>query len=77
MSEHQVKEVDPKVADIEVDPGELQFDFGIKNGMVIVDFGKAVKWFGLPPDDADEFAQIMMRVAHQARTGRKVASVPG
>jgi len=58
------------------DDGELQFDFGIKDGIVIVDFGKSVKWIGLPPDDADEFAKIMMRVAHQARTGMKVSSVP-
>lgn len=65
---------DPK--DAPVDESDLQFDFGIKDGAVIIDFGKSVKWIGLLPDDADEFARILMRVAHQARTGCKVASVP-
>lgn len=74
MSEHQVKKVsEGKPEDVEPD---LQFNFGIKDGLVVVDFGKKVTWVALPPDDADQFAQIMMRVAEQARRGQKVATPP-
>jgi hypothetical protein len=52
---------------------ELQFDFGIRDGMVIVDFGKAVRWIGLPPDDALQFVQHMARVAKQVLAGETKA----
>lgn len=53
---------------------ELQFDFGIKDGMVIVDFGKAVRWIGLPPDDALQFVQHMAKVAKQILAGNQKAA---
>ena len=72
MSEHQIKKISEPVTDDEHD-GNLQFSFGTKNGMVIVDFGKLVKWIGLPPDDADEFARLMVKAAQQTRNQNRTA----
>ena len=50
----------PKGKLIEEDEGELRLAVGHKEGNVIVDFGKPVAWFALPPDAAMNLAEKLM-----------------
>lgn len=53
----------PKGKIAEDDEGELSLAVGTKNGVVIIDFGTPVKWFGLPPKKARELAIVLMKHA--------------
>jgi hypothetical protein len=48
------------------DEGELQLAFMVKDGKVIVNFGKPVAWLGLAPADARQFAVFLMKRANEA-----------
>jgi len=45
----------------EDDEGELVIGMGIDQGKVIVHFGKEVAWFGLDPDSAESFANMILK----------------
>lgn len=46
------------------DEGELNMGVAHDSkGTVIVNFGKEVSWFGLPPEQAIEFAKLILRHA--------------
>ncbi len=53
----------------EDDEGELRFAVGHDNGNVILDFGKPVVWVGLPPDTADDIADMLKKHAQAVRDG--------
>lgn len=54
------------------DEGELALRIGhSQQGKVVVDFGKAVVWIGLDPDDADIFAERLKECAKNAREHKK------
>lgn len=53
------------------DEGNIQFAIGSKDGKVVMDFGSAVAWIGMTPQDAMDLAAALMRHA------RKVASENG
>ena len=50
----------------EADEGELQLAVGAKPGKVIIDFGKSVKWIGMEPEGARQFAVFVMNRANEA-----------
>lgn len=43
------------------DEGELAFRVGRRDGYVVIDFGKPVKWMALPPGSAIELANHLIR----------------
>lgn len=45
------------------DEGGIRFAVGSKNGVVIVDFGKAVAWVGMPPIQARQLAESLIKHA--------------
>lgn len=47
------------------DDGELALRIAAdkEKKVVIVDFGKEVVWIGMPPDDAIQFAQLILKHA--------------
>ena len=51
----------------EDDEGELTTAVGFDENFtnVIVKFGKPVAWFGLPKKSAIEFAQVILKYAHE------------
>jgi hypothetical protein len=51
------------------DEGELCFAVAHRAGKVIVNFGKAVAWIGLDPNDASELAEALLHHAALARGG--------
>ncbi len=51
------------------DEGGLQLVIGRDKGCVIIDFGESVSWLGLPPDEADQFADHIKRHAATIRKG--------
>lgn len=53
----------------EDDEGGLRFAVGHQDGNVILDFGKAVVWVGLPPDTADQIADMLKKHAQAIREG--------
>ena len=48
------------------DEGGLQFAIGHYKGKVTLDFGKAVKWIALGPEDARNLAEILKKQAGEA-----------
>lgn len=48
------------------DEGELRLAVGVKDKNVLIAFGKAVSWLGLPPDDARQLAVFIMNRANEA-----------
>lgn len=52
------------------DDGELAFvvSSGKTPGIVRVDFGKPVEWLGLPPQEAVELAQLLIKHARSIAT---------
>jgi len=73
MADKINKDQEQIVEDVEAEA--LQFNFGIKDGNVIVDFGKSIKWLGLPPLDALRFGELMIKTARQTLEGKTEASV--
>jgi len=45
------------------DLGGLNIQVGTRDGAVIVAFGTPVEWFGMPPDQAINFAKTIMKHA--------------
>ena len=43
------------------DEGDIKIAMYTEKGNVIIDFGKDVKWLGLPPAQAMEFAGLIVR----------------
>lgn len=48
------------------DDGELVIAVGCDDGIVFVELGTPVKWFGLPPMQARELAESLIKKAEQA-----------
>jgi hypothetical protein len=49
------------------DEGELKFAITHEKGEVIFQFGKAVAWFALPPEKAEELADLLRKHAVECR----------
>lgn len=49
------------------DEGELRMAMGNKEGKVILEFGKPIKWVGLDPSDADALIAGLTKHAKAAR----------
>ena len=47
------------------DEGEIQFGITNNGSEVILNFGKPVKWLGIPPDKARNLAAILIKHADQ------------
>lgn len=47
----------------EDDDGEIQIAVGVRDGVVVIEFGTEVKWIGLPPTQAREIAAMMVKHA--------------
>jgi hypothetical protein len=45
------------------DEGALNVGVTNKDGVVVINFGTPVAWFGMPTDQAIEFAKLIMRNA--------------
>ena len=51
------------------DEGAIQFAIGEANGKVVIDFGTSVHWFGMNPQQAADFASVVLKKAREV--GRK------
>lgn len=51
------------------DEGAIQFAIGEKDGKVVIDFGTAVHWVGMTPQQAADFASLLLKRAREV--GRK------
>ncbi len=49
----------------EHDEGGLRLAIGIKDGVVMIDFGTEVTWLGLPKAEAVAFAETILRRAKE------------
>lgn len=49
------------------DEGELQFRIGHDQDDVVIEFGKPVTWFGMPPATARQFAALILKHANEIR----------
>ena len=49
------------------DQGELKIGVTVKDGRVILAFGKELAWIGFLPDQADQVAALLMQQANAAR----------
>ena len=49
----------------ETDEGELQLSITVDQGTVIVAFGTPVTWIGLTPQNARDFAQVLLKRADE------------
>ena len=47
------------------DEGEIRFAIGSKDGKVIIDFGSQVTWVGMPPEQAIELGEILIKRAKE------------
>ena len=45
------------------DEGAIQFAIGEKDGKVVIDFGTAVHWLGMTPQQAADFASLLLKRA--------------
>jgi hypothetical protein len=50
----------------ENDEGELDFKIGVREGRVIMNWGKPVQWIGLRPVDARAMAASLIKNAEEA-----------
>lgn len=46
-----------------MDEGAIQFAIGEKDGKVVIDFGTAVAWVGMTPQQAADFASTLLKRA--------------
>jgi len=51
------------------DEGAIQFAIGEKDGKVVIDFGTPVHWLGMSPQQAADFASLLLKRAREV--GRK------
>lgn len=49
------------------DAGDIQFALGVRGGRVVMDFGAAVWWMSMNPEQAAQVAQLIMLAANQAK----------
>lgn len=47
------------------DEGQLKMAIGEKDGKLVFDFGKSVRWIGMPPNQAIDFA---LNIINHAKT---------
>lgn len=61
------------------DEGSIQFAIGEKDGKVVVDYGTPVHWIGMTPQQAAEFASLLMKRAREVarKNGETVTFVIG
>lgn len=61
------------------DEGAIQFAIGEKDGKVVIDFGTAVHWVGMSPQQAAEFASTLLKRAREVarKNGESVSFVIG
>jgi hypothetical protein len=62
------------------DEGGIRFAVGSKNGVVVIDFGKPVAWVGMPPAEARQLAESLVKHAdhiEQKRLEREAAESKG
>jgi len=50
------------------DDGELAFVVAAKDGLVRLDFGKPVEWMAMPPEQAVQMAQLLIKQARSVAT---------
>ena len=65
--------------DVEADA--VEFQVGAHRGLVVIDFGRAVKWLALPVPEAHQFLSAMRRglqeAMRQAEEGAKEEEAKG
>ncbi|MCC8945970.1 hypothetical protein H8A97_12895 [Bradyrhizobium sp. Arg62] len=61
------------------DEGAIQFAIGEKDGKVVVDFGTPVHWLGMTPQQAADFASLLLKRARAVgrATGQTVGFTIG
>ena len=60
----------------EDDEGALNLAIGGKDGKVVIDFGTPVVWIGLTPQEAAEFASLILKYAKEmARQNGEILTV--
>ena len=61
------------------DEGSIQFAIGEKDGKVVIDYGTPVHWIGMTPQQAAEFASLLMKRAREVarKNGETVTFVIG
>ena len=61
------------------DEGSIQFAIGEKDGKVVIDYGTPVHWIGMTPQQAAEFASLIMKRAREVarKNGETVTFVIG
>lgn len=49
------------------DEGELAIGIAsdVKNNVVVIEFGKSIQWIGFPPEQAIEFANMIMKASNE------------
>lgn len=47
------------------DEGAIQFAVGSKDGKVVIDFGTPVHWLGMTPQQAADFASLVLKRARE------------
>lgn len=47
------------------DEGSIQFAIGEKDGKVVIDYGTPVHWIGMTPQQAAEFASLLLKRARE------------
>ena len=46
---------------VKEDEGSIQFAVGETDGKVVIDFGTPVHWLGMTPQEASEFASLVLK----------------
>lgn len=61
------------------DEGAIQFAIGEKDGKVVIDYGTPVHWIGMTPQQAADFASLLMKRAREVarKNGETVAFTIG
>jgi hypothetical protein len=49
------------------DEGELTIAIGAEQGNVVIQFGKAVSWLAMPPEQAEQIAHSLLKRAAQVK----------
>lgn len=52
------------------DEGELQIGLSVREGCVVIAFGKEVAWIGMDPSLAEQLGRKILQAAQRARMGR-------
>ena len=61
------------------DEGSIQFAIGEKDSKVVIDFGTPVHWVGMTPQQAAEFASLLLKRAREVarKNGEPVSFIIG